>query len=137
MVGYSSASRWAAGRRRSSAAGSSAAAAVMMIPAATAAAAMASSRAGSCPANQAAAAEPEPGAGQRAGDADDRALGDHQPGQRGVPPAEAADGGQLGRAFRDVQEHHVGDGQHPECDRRPGRDVVDAPDLHRDGVAEQ
>jgi hypothetical protein len=35
-----------------------------------------------------------------------------------VMPAEAAQPGQLGDAFGDVEEHHVGDSQHTEGGRR-------------------
>ena len=70
--------------------------------------------AGQSPGEPGCGGQPEPGAGQRADHPDDRALGDHQPGQRGIPPAEAAHGGQLSRPLSDVQEHHVGDGQPPQ-----------------------
>src|SRR5450755_2733635 len=54
--------------------------------------------------------ETERGTGQRAGQADDQPLGDDEPAQRRLPPAERADGGELGGPLADVQEEHVGDG---------------------------
>ena len=48
-----------------------------------------------------------------------------------------ADGGELGGALADVQEHPVGYGKYAQRDGRPDRDVVDPADLGRHRVPEQ